>query len=214
MCLEGFAALFMSAWGAFSDATDTHTTRNAALMRFCPAACGAELEENGVKRGEKRAKRSGNDIAYTEFVQERRRCTRLVRETGDECQAYAVWGDPEGRCSPHGGRIPRDAYGRPVREHVPPCDCPAYAWPHRPGGGLCQWPHLPGRRSTTPLGTRSWRHTARRQSRRYRRYSRQERAVWQELRDLRQAQRDLRRRCRQEGIGAILREIESCQSSV
>ena len=35
-----------------------------------------------------------------------------------------------------------------------PCDCAAYAWPHRPGGGLCEWPRNPTYRLTTPSGTR------------------------------------------------------------
>jgi hypothetical protein len=35
-----------------------------------------------------------------------------------------------------------------------PCTCAAYAWPHRPGGGLCRWPDPPMRISPTPSGTR------------------------------------------------------------
>jgi hypothetical protein len=26
--------------------------------------------------------------------------------------------------------------------NYPPCTCPAYAFPHRPGGGVCQWPDV------------------------------------------------------------------------
>jgi hypothetical protein len=122
-------------------------------------------------------------MTYTEFARERRRCTQLTR-AGDECRAYAVWGDPDRRCRVHGGIVPlerrlvrqyRDGgYAAPVV-----CRCPAYPWPHRPAGGLCMWPHLPGtgprQRSTVPLGTRSWLHAARRASRRARRADRERR---------------------------------------
>lgn len=33
------------------------------------------------------------------------------------------------------------------------CACAAYAWPHRPGGGLCRWPNPPKRTCLTPAGT-------------------------------------------------------------
>jgi hypothetical protein len=43
------------------------------------------------------------------------------------------------------------------RRHYPtlaiPCTCAAYAWPHRPGGGLCRWPEPPRYRRTTAAGT-------------------------------------------------------------
>jgi hypothetical protein len=42
---------------------------------------------------------------------------------------------------------------RPVGDVIP-CRCVAYAWPHRPGGGLCCWPDLPRYKSTVPAGTR------------------------------------------------------------
>jgi hypothetical protein len=32
----------------------------------------------------------------------------------------------------------------------------AYAWPHRPGGGLCCWPDPPTYRLNIPAGTHSW----------------------------------------------------------
>ncbi len=37
------------------------------------------------------------------------------------------------------------------------CRCEAYAWPHRPGGGLCRWPEPPLHRLTIPPST--WRPT-------------------------------------------------------
>ncbi len=36
-----------------------------------------------------------------------------------------------------------------------PCRCEAYAWPHRPGGGLCCWPDPPQWICTLPAGTHS-----------------------------------------------------------
>ena len=42
------------------------------------------------------------------------------------------------------------------RTHFEPCACPAYNWPHRPGGGLCRWPDEPTHRLTTPAGTHEW----------------------------------------------------------
>ena len=40
----------------------------------------------------------------------------------------------------------------------PPCACAAYAWPHRPGSGLCRWPEAPAATCPTPAGThgRRW----------------------------------------------------------
>ena len=35
----------------------------------------------------------------------------------------------------------------------PTCTCPAYEWPHRPGGGLCRFPDPPLGRCATPAGT-------------------------------------------------------------
>lgn len=32
------------------------------------------------------------------------------------------------------------------------CTCPAYRWPHRPGGGLCRWPDPPAQTCPTPPG--------------------------------------------------------------
>jgi hypothetical protein len=72
-----------------------------------------------------------------------------------------MWGHPRGLCVAHGtdGRGPEvDPSERVRRRTAPLCDCAAYAWPHRPGGGLCRWPDPPRRRSTVPEGTRAaWR---------------------------------------------------------
>ena len=40
--------------------------------------------------------------------------------------------------------------------HYTPCSCGAYAWPHRPGNGLCCWPRLPLYQCTTVAGTHRW----------------------------------------------------------
>jgi len=33
------------------------------------------------------------------------------------------------------------------------CQCQAYPWPHRPGGGLCRWPEPPTQRYERPAWT-------------------------------------------------------------
>ena len=89
-------------------------------------------------------------MAYTEKAKALRRC-QAVRADGQPCKAWAIWGTY--RCSAHTyktrrtwppGRGPNDR-GRPI-----PCTCEAYAWPHKPGGGLCRWPDPPIYRCTTP----------------------------------------------------------------
>ena len=84
-------------------------------------------------------------MAYTEEARARRRCT-ATRKDGAPCRGWAAWGDPAQRCGGHGGR-------RPPGATKPTCTCVAYAWPHRPGGGLCRWPQEPEYRLTTPAGT-------------------------------------------------------------
>lgn len=88
-----------------------------------------------------------------------RRCTAQIRR-GGACRCYAVWGDPLQRCAAHGGRRPlhHDPCGRrpDYRTNYTPCTCPAYEWPHRPGGGACDWPNPPAHRCTIPAGTHSW----------------------------------------------------------
>ena len=85
-----------------------------------------------------------------------RRCVG-VRTDGLPCQAWALWDDPQQRCIRHSGCW-RPTWGRPWRESrvraaYEPCRCDAYAWPHRPGGGLCRWPEQPDYALTTPAGT-------------------------------------------------------------
>lgn len=95
-------------------------------------------------------------MAYSEAAIARRRCTARTR-AGAPCRAWACWDDPGRRCVVHAGRGhtgpqgPGLAPSRPTR--YTPCRCIAYAWPHRPGSGLCRWPDPPTHRRTTPAGT-------------------------------------------------------------
>lgn len=98
-------------------------------------------------------------MAYSLSAIEKRRC-KARRKDGGPCMGWAMWGDPLQRCAQHAGRGHRGPLNRlhytwPTRAQYEPCRCVAYAWPHRPGGGLCQWPDEPKFRRTTPAGTRS-----------------------------------------------------------
>lgn len=79
-------------------------------------------------------------MGMSEKALEIRRC-KALRKNGKPCEAFACWGDT--RCTRHGG----------IKRGKPVCKCPAYNWPHRPGGGLCEWPDPPRYRSTIPAGT-------------------------------------------------------------
>ena len=57
--------------------------------------------------------------------------------------AWACWGDPGQFCVAHGGK----RIGKPV------CNCDAYNFPHRPGGGFCRWPDEPLVSHPTPACT-------------------------------------------------------------
>lgn len=108
-----------------------------------------------------------------------RRCCTAVRADGEPCEAYALWEFDTQVCAAHSGRPRRThharrsvltveqafalMYGRDMeRTRVPPCRCQAYNWPHRPGGGLCNWPDSPAYCLTTPAGTRRYSIRARR----------------------------------------------------
>lgn len=102
-------------------------------------------------------------MAYSEAAKERRRCTG-TRKDGQPCQGWALWDDPRQLCAQHAGRGARGKRGpNHLRQPYPPekptnytpCTCIAYAWPHRPGSGLCRWPDPPLYRLTTPAGTHS-----------------------------------------------------------
>lgn len=100
-------------------------------------------------------------MAYGEAAQARRRCT-ATRQDGEGCRAWALWDDPRQLCVQHAGRGHRGRLDpdRPWRAwsttRYRPCKCAAYAWPHRPGSGLCSWPDPPLYRLMTPAGTHRW----------------------------------------------------------
>ena len=94
-------------------------------------------------------------MAYSERARELRRC-RATTKDGWPRPRWAVWGDAWRRCATHGGRRPAGWRGPIYRTNYPPCTCVAYAWPHRPGGGLCRWPDPPELRCTIPPGTHAW----------------------------------------------------------
>ena len=97
---------------------------------------------------------------YSQRARELRRC-RFVFPSGRRCNGWALWGDGWGLCSSHAyagqkrRRWPRGGYPSYPTRYIP-CRCGAYAWPHRPGGGLCRWPDEPLERCPIPAGTRVW----------------------------------------------------------
>lgn len=98
-------------------------------------------------------------MAYTHNAIALRRCTG-VRKDGSPCRAWARWGCPEQRCTSHrpGGFKKRSGYNfvGHLNARYESCDCAAYEWPHRPGGGFCRWPDPPLEICDTPAGTRPW----------------------------------------------------------
>ncbi len=105
--------------------------------------------------------KKGTMMAYGEAARTRRRCT-ATRQDGEPCRAWALWDDPRQLCVQHAGRghrgqlDPERPWCEPVQARYAPCECAAYAWPHRPGGGLCRWPDPPLYQSPTPAGTHAW----------------------------------------------------------
>jgi len=122
-------------------------------------------------------------MAYSEKAKALRKC-KAKKKNGEACQAWAVWG--EDFCMAHSGRHHRGSMPHPwVRREVylkdlayrayrinkkyllfppkkhprrsPTCHCSAYNWPHRPGGGLCNWPDPPKWQCKIPAGTHGWR---------------------------------------------------------
>lgn len=98
-------------------------------------------------------------MPYTPKARALRRCTHVHpaghARAGEPCRAFALWDDPHGRCAPHAGRTRgRERTGAEPYECAtrPRCHCRAYAFPHRPGGGLCRWPDEPTHTDPTPAG--------------------------------------------------------------
>jgi len=104
-------------------------------------------------------------MAYSDAAKEKRRCTYTFPEgherEGERCKAWAMWGSEDQLCVAHGtdGRGKEAPPGQRVyaRRTIPLCECEAYNFPHRPGGGLCRWPKTPKRKLTTPEGTHTGR---------------------------------------------------------
>ena len=104
-------------------------------------------------------------MAYSEKAKAKRRCTYTFPEgherEGERCKAWAMWGSDRQLCVAHGtdGRGKEAAPGERVytRRTIPLCECEAYNFPHRPGGGLCRWPETPNMKLTTPEGTHTGR---------------------------------------------------------
>ena len=101
-------------------------------------------------------------MAYSAAALARRRCAHVYgpghEREGWRCRAFARWDhagalDGSGLCTAHAGRTrgPDTGRGVPCFEcrTVPKCRCRAYAFPHRPGGGLCRWPDPPAREMQT-----------------------------------------------------------------
>ena len=91
-------------------------------------------------------------MPYGERARTLRRC-RATTRAGTPCGGWAAWGDAGGRCAAHGGRRPPGCRGPVYRTNCPTCRCPAYRWPHRPGGGVCRWPDPPTVRCPIPART-------------------------------------------------------------
>jgi len=94
-------------------------------------------------------------VTYSAAAIERRRC-RGTRKDGERCAAWALWGYPDQVCLAHSERRhrgPMALHRRSLATRYIPCTCEAYAWPHRPAGGDCEWPDPPRYRCTTPAGT-------------------------------------------------------------
>lgn len=86
-------------------------------------------------------------MAYSPKALELRQC-KAVTVTGEPCRHFAMWDHPQQLCRSHIGKPNRRRENRfdPPFPHVKSaarCDCTAYPFPHRPGGGLCQWPDEP-----------------------------------------------------------------------
>jgi hypothetical protein len=94
-------------------------------------------------------------MAYSKKAAALRQCTAITK-VGKPYQAWALWDDPRQLCCQHAGRghkgPMKNEYKRSRPARYTPCTCVAYAWPHRPGSGLCRWPDPPQYRLMTPQG--------------------------------------------------------------
>lgn len=94
---------------------------------------------------------------YNTHAKELRQC-RAIKKDGSPCTAWALWNSNKQVCFIHSER-PREhckldkKWPFKKKARVPSCKCEAYAWPHRPGGGLCEWPLKPKYICLIPEGT-------------------------------------------------------------
>lgn|SRR5262249_55765886 len=72
-----------------------------------------------------------------------------------------------GRHEPIQRFLKRKGKAHHVRQRHKTCNCAAYKFPHRAGGGLCRWPDPPIFRLTTPAGTQSGEGSLKRKLRKY-----------------------------------------------
>jgi hypothetical protein len=81
-------------------------------------------------------------MAYSAEARALRRC-KATTKAGEPCRAWAMW-DGGGLCSAHavaaGQTLARHPRYFVVHANYPRCECDAYRFPHRPGGGDCRWP--------------------------------------------------------------------------
>jgi hypothetical protein len=94
-------------------------------------------------------------MGYNSAALSLRRC-KATNKNGSPCRAWARWDYADGLCAAHaiGTRRRNNRHFRQYgHNHRLSCVCRAYAWPHRPGGGLCNWPLPPSAICAIPAGT-------------------------------------------------------------
>ena len=72
---------------------------------------------------------------------------RTQKQAEQRADGWAMWDMPPQLCLVHRGGHHRGPMLRGPSPHQRAralvCRCAAYRWPHRPGGGLCNWPDSP-----------------------------------------------------------------------
>jgi hypothetical protein len=81
-------------------------------------------------------------MAYSKKTRELRQCVG-VTAAGARCRAWARWGSDDQLCSSHTIRKRGKPENRSRGRSKAKCECRAYDWPHKPGGGYCRWPDEP-----------------------------------------------------------------------
>jgi hypothetical protein len=150
--------------GAYHRPTDTtgqadglpaRKRTGAASPRGCGRCSGTKVTEGGRRVSARSCSRDRRRAMYSLAAEAVRRCTAR-RKDGEPCRAWALWRYADQLCIRHSGLWQPTRRGWDVsRMHAryEPCDCPAYSWRHRPGGGLCRWPLEPEDVCQTPVGS-------------------------------------------------------------